>query len=271
MKVGCIGTGMMGGALIRGISKSISPENILVYDTDLEKAKAFAVETGCKSAKDISEIASNCSHIILAVKPNVIKIVIESLKDSLENNKNHIIISIAAGVKISAINEALSFGTTFNKAKIVRLMPNLPATVGEGMIALSANDNLSVEEITQIKEMLSKAGKVEQVPETLMDCVTGVSGSGPAYGFLFIEAMADAAVLCGMPRNQAYTYAAQTLKGAAQMVLETGKHPAELKDAVCSPGGTTIEGVKALEDNGFRSSIIAAVKNATDKSKALAK
>jgi pyrroline-5-carboxylate reductase len=153
-------------------------------------------------------------------------------------------------------------------------MPNLPATVNEGMIALCTKENVSSEiskEVEFVKEILSCAGKVEQVSEKLMDVVTAVSGSGPAYGFMFIEALADAAVLLGMPRSQAYIYAAQTLKGAAQMVLETSEHPAQLKDAVCSPGGTTIQAVKSLEEKGFRSAVISAVESAYNKSVDLGK
>ena len=148
-------------------------------------------------------------------------------------------------------------------------MPNLPATVNEGMIALCTKENICAEfkqDVEFVKEILSCAGKVEQVSEKLMDVVTAVSGSGPAYGFMFIEALADAAVLLGMPRNQAYIYASQTLKGAAQMVLETSEHPAKLKDAVCSPGGTTIQAVKSLEEKGFRSAVISAVESAYNKS-----
>ena len=133
-------------------------------------------------------------------------------------------------------------------SRFIRLMPNLPATVGEAMIAMCGDEDISAEEKATVKALLAKAGTVEEVPEKLMDCVTGISGSGPAYGFMFIEALADAAVKLGMPRNQAYIYAAQTLKGAAAMVLETKQHPASLKDGVCSPGGTTIAAVEKLEE-----------------------
>ena len=157
---------------------------------------------------------------------------------------------------------------------ILRLMPNLPATVNEGMIALCTKENVSSEieqEVEFVKEILSCAGKVEQLSEKLMDVVTAVSGSGPAYGFMFIEALADAAVLLGMPRNQAYIYAAQTLKGAAQMVLETSEHPAKLKDAVCSPSGSTIEGVLSLENASFRADIINAVSRSYERTVELGK
>ena len=145
-------------------------------------------------------------------------------------------------------------------------MPNVPAQIGQAMTALSCGTNISEEELSEIKTILEAAGKVEQVPEKLMDCVTAVSGSGPAFVFMFIEALADAAVKCGMPRSQAYIYAAQTVKGSAALVLQSGKHPAVLKDSVCSPGGTTIDGVAALEEKGMRNSVISAVVAAYNKS-----
>jgi len=159
----------------------------------------------------------------------------------------------------------------------VRLMPNLPASVMAGMIALARDkENVLItdvysERVAFVKDFLSEAGKIEEVPETLMDAVTAVSGSGPAYGFMFIEALADAAVKLGMPRNQAYVYAAQTLKGAAEMVLQTGTHPAMLKDGVCSPAGTTIAAVAKLEECGFRNAVIAATEAAYEKSVSLGK
>ena len=171
---------------------------------------------------------------------------------------------MAAGVKIEKLE-------SFAKARYVRIMPNVPAQIAKGMTALSCNDNINSEELSDITEILETAGKVEQVPEKLMDCVTGVSGSGPAFVFMFIEAMADAAVRCGMPRKQAYTYAAQTVMGSAALVLETGKHPGELKDSVTSPAGTTIEGVAALESNGMRNAVIEAVTASYNKSVSLGK
>lgn len=150
-------------------------------------------------------------------------------------------------------------------------MPNVPSQISEGMIAVSYNENITTEEASEVTELLQSTGIVEKVDEKLMDCVTAVSGSSPAFVFIFIEALADAAVRCGMPRKQAYLYAAQTVKGSASLVLKTGKNPAELKDSVCSPGGTTIEGVSALEQNGFRYSIIDAVTKAYEKSVSLGK
>ena len=281
IKIGCIGCGMMGGALIKAIAKKVGGDKILLSDGDVEKAKSLAKELGANFATSNAQIIENCSHIILAVKPAFFSSVLEQIKSSYNeklssNEKNlPVMISIMAGLSIEKIEQmSCQAGISGGLQNIVRLMPNLPATVNEGMIALCTKDNVSSEfkqEVDFVKEILSCAGKVEQVSEKLMDVVTAVSGSGPAYGFMFIEALADAAVLLGMPRNQAYIYASQTLKGAAQMVLETSEHPAKLKDAVCSPGGTTIQAVKSLEEKGFRSAVISAVESAYNKSVDLGK
>ena len=281
IKIGCIGCGMMGGALIKAIAKKVGGEKILLSDGDVEKAKSLALELGANFAISNAQIIENCSHIILAVKPAFFSSVLEQIKSSYNDRANSeqknlpTMISIMAGLSIEKIEQmSCQAGITGGLQNIVRLMPNLPATVNEGMIALCTKDKVSSEfnqEVEFVKEILSCAGKVEQVSEKLMDVVTAVSGSGPAYGFMFIEALADAAVLLGMPRNQAYIYASQTLKGAAQMVLETSEHPGKLKDAVCSPGGTTIQAVKSLEEKGFRSAVISAVESAYNKSVDLGK
>ena len=281
IKIGCIGCGMMGGALIKAIAKKVGGDKILLSDGDVEKAKSLSLELGANFATSNAQIIENCSHIILAVKPAFFSSVLEQIKSSYNeklssNEKNlPVMISIMAGLSIEKIEQmSCQAGISGGLQNIVRLMPNLPATVNEGMIALCPKDNVPPEfkqEVDFVKEILSCAGKVEQVSEKLMDVVTAVSGSGPAYGFMFIEALADAAVLLGMPRNQAYIYASQTLKGAAQMVLETSEHPAKLKDAVCSPGGTTIQAVKSLEEKGFRSAVISAVESAYNKSVDLGK
>lgn len=282
IKIGCIGCGMMGGALIKAIAKKVGGEKILLSDGDVEKAKSLALELGANFVTSNAQIIENCSHVILAVKPAFFSSVLEQIKSSYndrlssrEQKNLPIVISIMAGLSIEKIEQmSVQAGISGGLQNILRLMPNLPATVNEGMIALCTKENVSSEiskEVEFVKEILSCAGKVEQVSEKLMDVVTAVSGSGPAYGFMFIEALADAAVLLGMPRNQAYIYAAQTLKGAAQMVLETSEHPAKLKDAVCSPGGTTIQAVKSLEEKGFRSAVISAVESAYNKSVDLGK
>ena len=189
-----------------------------------------------------------------------INLSIEEIKDFVRDDQ--IIITIAPGKTLAWLEE--QFG---KKVKIVRTMPNTPAMVGEGMTAACPNEYVTEEELKHTVSILSAFGKVEVVPERLMDVVVSTSGSSPAYVFMFIEAMADAAVADGMPRAQAYKFAAQAVYGSAKMVLETGKHPGELKDMVCSPAGTTIEAVRVLEKNGFRSAVIEAMKACTEISK----
>ena len=265
-KIGFIGSGNMGSAIIGGIIKAklVTPENIIASDimpnTLINLNQTFGIET----TSDNIKVAETSDIIFLAVKPNVYGNVIAEIKEKVKENV--IIVSIAAGQLISNI-ETL-FG---RELKIVRVMPNTPALVGEGMAAISPNLKTTEEDTQKIVDIFSSIGKTEIVGEYLMDVVTGISGSSPAYGYLFIEAMADAAVAEGMPRNQAYQFSAQALLGAAKMVLETGKHPGLLKDQVCSPGGTTIAAVNELEKQGFRNAVICAVKSCIDKSRDMSK
>lgn len=261
-KIACIGTGAMGGAIIRAVCNKFDPNNITVSNRTLEKGKSFANETGCRFADNNKDCIKDAKYIFIAVKPAFLSDLFAEIKNDIPSDA--VIISMAAGVKIEKLE-------SFAKARYVRIMPNVPAQIAKGMTALSCKDNINSEELSDITEILETAGKVEQVPEKLMDCVTAVSGSGPAFVFMFIEAMADAAVRCGMPRKQAYTYAAQTVMGSAALVLETGKHPGELKDSVTSPAGTTIEGVAALESNGMRNAVIEAVTASYNKSVSLGK
>lgn len=262
MKISCIGTGAMGGAIMRAICKKYDVKNIKVTDKNVELGKAFANETGATFVSTNKEVL-DADYIILAVKPQFLSDVFAEIAGNIPTNA--VVISMAAGVKLEKLENWAP------KARFVRMMPNVCAQIGQAMIAITYNENIKAEEAATVKEILSSAGKVEQVPEKLMDCVTAVSGSGPAFVFMFIEALADAAVRCGMPRSQAYTYAAQTVYGSAGMVLENGQHPAVLKDMVCSPAGTTIEGVAALEKNNFRNAVIEAVTAACDRSIALGK
>ena len=261
-KIACIGTGAMGGAIIRAVCNKFDPNNITVSNRTLEKGKSFANDTGCRFADNNKDCIKDAKYIFIAVKPAFLSDLFAEIKNDIPSDA--VVISMAAGVKIEKLE-------SFAKARYVRIMPNVPAQIAKGMTALSCKDNINSEEFSDITEILETAGKVEQVPEKLMDCVTGVSGSGPAFVFMFIEAMADAAVRCGMPRKQAYTYAAQTVMGSAALVLETGKHPGELKDSVTSPAGTTIEGVAALESNGMRNAVIEAVTASYNKSVSLGK
>ena len=224
-----------------------------------EQLDAFMEKYDVFTTTENSAVTADSDVLFLCVKPNVIYSVIDEIKDSA--SENTVIVSIAAGQSVECLEKA--FG---KKVKLVRLMPNTPALVGEGMTAMTYNENVTADEAAAVKKILDSFGKTEIVSEKLMDAVTAVSGSSPAYVFMFIEAMADAAVMGGMPRNQAYTFAAQAVLGSAKMVLETGKCPSELKDMVCSPSGTTIEAVASLERNGFRGAVIDAMKACMDKS-----
>lgn len=264
--IGFIGAGNMGGAIIKGIvnKKTAEAGSITVYDKNTDTLSKLKAELGIKPAESVSE-ACRADILFLAVKPNVIYSVIDEIKNYIDKH-NTVIVSIAAGQSIERLTNAFKCDTI----KLVRVMPNTPALVGEGMTAVSLNKIMQSEENREdaayIISLFDGLGRAEVVPEGLMDTVTGVSGSSPAYIFMLIEAMADAAVLGGMPRNQAYTFAAQSVLGSAKMVLEMGKHPGELKDMVCSPAGTTIEAVKVLENNGFRGTVIDAIDACIKKS-----
>ncbi|MDZ5610579.1 pyrroline-5-carboxylate reductase, partial [Bacillus pseudomycoides] len=208
---------------------------------------------------DNNEVAKNADILILSIKPDLYSSVINQIKEQIKNDV--IVVTIAAGKSIKSTENA--FG---KKLKVVRVMPNTPALVGEGMSALCPNEMVTEKDLEEILNIFNSFGQTEIVDEKLMDVVTSVSGSSPAYVYMFIEAMADAAVLDGMPRIQAYKFAAQAVLGSAKMVLETGIHPGTLKDMVCSPGGTTIEAIAILEEKGLRTAIISAMKRCTQKS-----
>lgn len=264
MKLGFIGTGNMAGAIMGGIIKEgvFKAEEMIgsdIFAPGREKAKA---DYGIHVTADNREVVEKSEVIILSVKPQFYADTIAGIKDLVTDDK--MIITIAPGKTLAWLEE--QFG---KKVKIIRTMPNTPAMVGEGMTAACPNSYVTEEELKYAVSILSAFGQVEVVSEKLMDVVVSVSGSAPAYVFLFIEAMADAAVADGMPRPQAYKFAAQTVYGSAKMVMETGRHPGELKDMVCSPAGTTIEAVRVLERNGFRSAVIEAMKACTEISKSL--
>ena len=260
LKLGFIGGGNMAGAIMGGIIKEgiLAPEQIIVSDL----VDNVSEKHGVSFTTDNKEVSSAADVLFLSVKPQVYPAVISEIRDSLKEGQ--LIITIAPGKTLAWLAE--QFG---KELPVIRTMPNTPAMVGEGMTACCPNDLVTEEMMDTALTLLSSFSRVERVPEHLMDVVTSVSGSSPAYVFMFIEAMADAAVADGMPRSQAYTFASQAVLGSAKMVLETGKHPGELKDMVCSPAGTTIEAVRVLEKNGFRSSVIEAMKACTEVSRSL--
>ena len=264
--IGFIGAGNMGQAILGGIVKAglVASENIIMsdlYEPSLEKAKGnYNIEI----TTDNKLVAKKSDILILAVKPNLYPIVINEIKDLVKDDV--IIVTIAAGKSIESTEK--SFG---RELKVIRTMPNTPALVGEGMTAVCPNKLITDNDINEVSKLRNSFSKVEVVSESLIDAVTSVSGSSPAYVYMFIEAMADAAVLQGMPRDKAYKFAAQTVLGSAKMVLETGMHPGALKDMVCSPGGTTIEAVAELEAKGFRSAVISAMNKCYKKSQEMSK
>ncbi|MDU5779925.1 MAG: pyrroline-5-carboxylate reductase [Pantoea sp.] len=265
-KIGFIGGGNMAKAIIGGLVKSgqVAPSNIWVFDRKAEANEALAREYGIQAAESAEALAREVDILFGAVKPNVILKVLKDVASQLK--KEALVVSIAAGVTLDSLATVLG-----HDRKIVRVMPNTPALVNEGMTSITPNLLVEQPEIDEVVTIFESFGKAAVVSEYLIHSVVGVSGSAPAYVFMFIEAMADAAVLGGMPRAQAYQFAAQAVKGSAQMVLETGKHPAELKDMVCSPGGTTIEAVKVLEEKGFRAAVMEAMQQCMAKSEALSK
>ena len=264
MKTGFIGCGNMGGALIKAASKSIDAKSIYVYDRCREKADALENALGVISS-DERKITEEADYIFLGVKPQVLKAAIEEIRDTLKNREDRfVIISMAAGVKISTITEFFGFNLP-----VIRIMPNTPVSVGEGMVLYTANSLVSDGEKEDFLKILSCAGKLDCLNENLIDAGCALSGCGPAFVDLFIEALSDAGVKCGLPRDKSLLYAAQTLLGASKLMIETGAHPAALKDAVCSPGGSTIAGVHALEANGFRGDVMDAVCASFKKTKEL--
>ena len=257
-KIGFIGAGNMGSAMIKGIIAYglASKDEVIASCHTQETKEKLSSELGIEMTLDNKE-AADAEIVFFAVKPAVLPGVAAEVKDVL--NTEQLIISVAAGFDLKKLHAILG-----DELHIVRTMPNTPAMVGEAMSALCADDKVSEDQKKQALELFNKA---EFVDEKLIDAVTGVSGSSPAFIYIIIEAMADAAVAEGMPRKQAYIFAAQSVLGSAKMVLETGKHPGELKDAVTSPAGTTIEGVAALERDGMRAAMIDAVRTASKKSK----
>lgn len=259
---GFIGAGNMATAIISGlISSGKSNSEMIVSDKNADNLNKLASEFNVLTTRSNVEIAEKSSFIFLCVKPNIIKLVADEIKNYI--NPNTVIVSIAAGRSVEMLEAMLGY----NK-KIVRVMPNTPAQVGECMSAVCSN-KAAENDIDKVVDVFNKLGKCEKVPENLFDTVTAVSGSSPAYVFMMIEAMADGAVQGGMSRDIAYTFAAQAVLGSAKMVLETGIHPGTLKDMVCSPGGTTIDAVASLENDGFRNAIIKAMEACREKSKRL--
>jgi pyrroline-5-carboxylate reductase len=262
--VGVIGVGQMGGALVRGMVRGrvLAPEQIIVADVDSAKAAGMAQELGVKAAAGNRQVAEESEFVFLVVKPGLAAGVVKEIADAVSGDCT--LVSLVTGVPIARLRDALGR----SDGAVIRVMPNTPVLVGAGAFALAA-PGAAAERVEALKRLLDPLGRVVVVGEELMDAVTGMSGSGPAFVFVMIEAMADGGVAAGLPRAIAQELAAQTVMGAAKMVLETGDHPAALKDAVASPGGTTIAGLSELEKGGFRAAVVSAVKAAARRAREL--
>lgn len=250
---GFIGTGNMACALCEALVKNISPKTVLLSNRTAQKAENLAKKLGCEFA-DSKSAAEKCRYIFLGVKPQTLGELASEIRPCLEKREDRfILVSMAAGRSTGDIAEL------FGEYPVIRIMPNVACAVGEGMILCAKNSLVTCEEYKAFFKAMDKSGRLDDIPERLIDAASAVSGCGPAFVYEVIESLADGAVACGVPRDKAYLYASQTLLGSAKLMLETGKTPAALKDSVCSPGGTTIQGVRKLHEGGLSSALMEAV------------
>jgi len=261
---GFIGTGNMGGALARAAAKANVP--MLLANRTAAKAEALASELGCQAAS-AEEVAGQCGYVFLGVKPQMMKDLLEAVAPVLAaRTDDFVLVSMAAGLTMEDIRTMA--GAPY---PVIRIMPNTPVAVGSGVVLYDATENVAEPVLEQFCQGLRFVGLLDPLPEHLMDAGSAVAGCGPAFAAMFMEALADGAVACGLPRAKALDYAAQMLLGTARLALESGQHPGQMKDAVCSPGGSTIAGVHTLEQGGFRSATMEAVKAAYQRTKELGK
>lgn len=264
LKFGFIGTGNMGAALARALRKTVPGHEVLLSNRTAVKAQTLASELNCRAA-DNKTVAGQAKYIFLGVKPQMMQDMLDGIKETLSSRTDRfVLVTMAAGIKIDSINEMLGA-----KYPVIRIMPNTPVAIGEGVVLYSASEDVFMDEITDFSNCMRNVGILDRLDENLIDAACAVSGCGPAFVYMFAQALADGAVECGLPRAKAARYAAQTLIGSARLILESEKHPEQLKDEVCSPGGTTIAGVHALEKDGFRGAVMDAVKSAFDKTKGI--
>ena len=259
-----IGTGNMGSAIVRGVCRRTDPSEICIANRTPKKALLLAEECGCVMSQSNSAAARAAKYVVLGVKPNIVCDVLREISPIL--TEDQIIVSMSAGVTSERMRQALG-----KNNPIIRLLPNMPCSVGRGVMLIVPCGDIDHEVIDELRDLFSGCGHVDFTDEAHADAGMVIEGCTPAYVYMFIEALADGAVMTGLPRDKAMKWAAEAVAGATAMVLETGKHPGQLKDEVCSPGGTTIEGVKALEEHGFRGAVIDAIKRAYDKSTGVGK
>lgn len=266
MKYGFIGTGNMGGALARAVAKQKGGSALLLANRTAAKAEKLAADIGAAVGTNI-EVAEKCKYIFLGVKPQMMADMLSGIKDVLGARKSEVVlVSMAAGLSCEKISDMAGGGFA-----VIRLMPNTPVSIGEGIVLYCSNTLAAKADEDELVGAISAAGMADAIDEKLIDAASAVSGCGPAFAYMFIEALADGAVECGLPRAKAMGYAAQMLLGSAALVLRSGEHPGKLKDDVCSPGGSTINGVHALESGAFRAAAADAVVKAYEKTVALGK
>lgn len=265
-KIGFIGTGNMGGALAAAVCSAGYAADVVLCDSNTEKAEKLASELGC-SATDISKTVLGCDYIFLGVKPQFLSGVADEIRPALVNRGSEpVFISMAAGVCIGKIEKMLG-----KDYPIIRIMPNTPVKIGRGTVLYTVNGKVSDENEKDFLSFMKNAGFLDRIDENKIDAASALSGCGPAFVYMFIEALSDGGVYCGLPRDKALRYAVETVVGAAELVANSGEHPGSLKDAVCSPAGSTIEGVRTLEEGGFRGTVTDAVISAYERTKELGK
>lgn len=261
---GFIGCGSMGGAIATAVCKAVNPQDVVLSNRTRQKAETLAKELGCRSGGN--EEAALCDFVFLGVKPQIMKEALSPLAAVLADRKEDFtLVTMAAGISICQIRQMAG-----GDYPVIRIMPNTPAAIGFGMIQYCAAD-VSPKKMAAFLEAMAPAGRLDAIPEKLMNAASSVSGCGPAWAYQFMEALADGGVACGLPREKAQMYAAQMLLGSAELVLKSGRHPGALKDAVCSPGGSTIQGVRVLEQKGFRGAVMDAVIAAFEKTNEMGK
>lgn len=263
-KISFIGTGNMGGAILRAVCKRTDAEGVFVSNRSFEKSRAVASETGCIACRDNAECARGADIVFIGVKPEGVRGVLAEISSVLRPDT--LVVSMAAGVDSAAMIRALG-----RKAPIVRILPNTPCAIGRGLVLLAPCGDVEEGALAELEDILSGCGMTARTDETHADAGMTVGGCTPAFTYMFIEALADGGVAAGLPRDKALAWAAQAVAGAAEMVLKSGEHPGRLKDRVCSPGGSTIQGVRALEEHGLRAAAMDAVIRAFEKNGALGK
>lgn len=262
MRFGFIGCGNMGGAIAKAVTKRVGGVNVLLANRTKAKAEKLAAELGCKAGSN--EDAASCDFVFLGVKPYMMEDMLLALRPAIAGSEP-VLVTMAAGLTMERIREMAG-----GDYPVIRIMPNTPSAIGAGMIQYCTL-GVTEEQERVFLDAMAPAGRLDCIAESLIDAASAVSGCGPAYACLFIEALADGGVACGLPREKAMEYAAQMLLGSAKLVLETNQHPGQLKDAVCSPGGSTIQGVRTLEQYGFRGSVTDAVIAAFEKNREMSK